>query len=107
MITGSTQTRPLACVPGAIAPEDRPAHFGLIARLFGSELRERRELVDGYAFRFDAVAFEDITRFVANERACCPFLDFTVQVRAEHSGVWLRLTGPEGTRAFLDAELPI
>ena len=106
----STPT-PLACVPGAIAPEHRAAHFALAARLFGgATLRERRpaESGDGYAFRFDAGELEAVARFVANERRCCPFLRFTIELvpdEGESDALWLRLTGPAGTREFLDAEL--
>jgi hypothetical protein len=67
---------------------------------------ERREWKEGYAFRFSPDAFDALARFVANERKCCPFLHFEIAV--ESAGpVWLRLTGPSGTRAFLDAELPL
>lgn len=94
---------PLACVPGAIPADERAGHFDLARRLFG-EAAERQAWGEGYAFRFAADAFEDVARFVANERRCCPFLDF--EIAAEAAGpVWLRLTGPVGTRAFLDAEL--
>jgi hypothetical protein len=97
---------PLACVPGAIPAAERPAHFALARRLFTEDAAERREWGEGYAFRFAADAFEPVARFVANERKCCPFLDF--EITAEAAGpVWLRLTGPAGTRAFLDAELPL
>lgn len=106
MSTASERNMPLACVPGAIAPEERAAHFGLIAHLFGTEVREKKDLANGYAFRFDAAAFEDIGRFVANERKCCPFIDFAIEVAAEGDVVWLRMTGPAGTRELLDAELP-
>jgi hypothetical protein len=44
-------------------------------------------------------------RFVSNERLCCPFLEFGITIAPANGPVWLRLTGPEGTRAFLEAEL--
>ncbi len=97
---------PLACVPGAIPAEERADHFARARRLFGEAAEERRAWREGYAFRFAADAFDDVARFVANERKCCPFLDF--EIAAESAGpVWLRLTGPAGTRAFLEAELGI
>lgn len=96
---------PLACVPGAIPAEERPDHFARIERLFGTEVQEREEVPDGYAFRFMPEALDDLARFVSNERKCCPFLTFELTVAPANGPVWLRLTGPEGTRAFLDAEL--
>jgi hypothetical protein len=97
---------PLACVPDAIPTAERPLHFALLARLFEEAARERRELAGGYAFRFDADALDDVARFVANERRCCPFLAFTLELAPSGGPLWLRLTGPAGTRAFLDLELP-
>ena len=96
---------PLACTPGAIPAEARPAHFALAAELFGADVRERRELADGYAFRFAPDRLERVMRFVSNERLCCAFLEFGITVAPADGPVWLRMTGPDGTRAFLAAEL--
>jgi hypothetical protein len=100
---------PLACVPGAIPAAERGAHFALVTRLFTEDARERRPLADGaagYAFRFDARAFDDVARWITNERRCCPFLTFGVELSPDGGPLWLRLAGPAGTREFLDAELP-
>lgn len=99
------RTPPVACIPSAIAPADRAAHFALGRELLTSRARERVALEDGYAFRFEAGELERVARFVANERRCCPFLDFELRVAADDGPLWLRMTGPEGTRAVLDAEL--
>jgi hypothetical protein len=98
---------PLACVPGAIPAADRPAHFALIRHLFGEVAEGREALADGYAFRFPPAALESLARFVANERKCCPFLTFVLEVSPAEGPLRLRLTGPEGTPAFLEAELPL
>jgi hypothetical protein len=93
---------------GAIPPAERADHFALLNRLFGEAVRERRSVAspdEGYAFRFDADAFDDVGRFVRNERLCCPFLSFTVELSPDGGPIWVRLTGPSGTRSFLDAEL--
>lgn len=104
---GTSETSgPLACVPGAIPPAERAAHFTHLTRLFGVAVRERRELPDGYAYRFDADAFDELARWIAHERRCCPLLRFTLELSAEGDPVWVRLTGPAGTHAFLNAELP-
>ena len=100
-----TSTIPLACVPGAIPAAERTAHFQRVSRLFTSELRERREIPDGYAYRFDADAFDDLAHWITNERRCCPFLTFTLELTPDGGPIWVRLSGPAGTRAFLDAEL--
>lgn len=102
--TSPDAAMPLACVPGAIPAAERAAHFQLVRHLFSAEVRERRVIDGGYAFRFDAAAFDDIARWITNERRCCPFLTFGVEVSRAGGPVWVRLTGPEGTRVFLDAE---
>ena len=97
----------LACVVGAIPAGERAGHFALLRKLFGVAVRERSALADGYAFRFDAHAFSDVARFVENERLCCPFLTFVIELSQDGGPLWLRLTGPAGTREFLEAELSL
>ena len=97
---------PLACVPGAIPARERTAHFALLARLFGESARSRERLPDGYRYRFDSGALDDLTAFVANERRCCPFLSFALEIAPAEGPILLTLTGPAGIHEFLDAELP-
>lgn len=97
---------PLACVPGAIPDSQRSAHFELLTRLFSVELREMQRVSNGYAYRFDAQAFDDLARWITNERKCCPFLTFAIELAPDAGPLWVRLTGPAGTPAFLDSELP-
>lgn len=97
---------PLACVAGAIPASERDAHFALLTRLFTASARERVGIADGYAYRFDANTFDDLARWITNERRCCPFVRFAIELSPDAGPIWLRLTGPAGTRDFLDAELP-
>jgi hypothetical protein len=101
----SADAAPLACVPAAIPAAERSSHFALARRLFAELAKERRDLASGYAFRFEAGELEAISRFIANERKCCPFMTFELEVAPASGSLWLRMTGPEGTRAVLDAEL--
>ena len=39
------------------------------------------------------------------ERLCCPFLTFTLEVSPERGPLLLRLTGAEGVKDFIRAEL--
>ena len=102
------QQTPLACVRGAIASDEREAHFQLIDRLFREAKHARLvpgDLPNGYEYQFQPNALEEIARFIANERLCCPFLVFNLRVEANASSIALRISGPPGTRDFLDAEL--
>lgn len=107
MNTGTREATLLACVMDAIPAQERSAHTALIAHLFGEAVRERQELPSGYAFQFAPEDLASVARFVANERKCCPFLSFEVVLMPAGGPLWLRLSGPAGTRTFLEAELPI
>lgn len=97
----------LICVPSAIPAAERLKHFALARKLFCQRALERRELPDGYVVRFSQDDYAAIARFIANERLCCPFLEFELSVKADAGPLWLQITGPEGTREMLDAELSL
>ena len=107
MPTNREPALPLACVPGAIPAAEREAHAALTRTLFAETLEGRPHGGSGYDFRFPPVALERIARFVRNERLCCPFLTFRIDVPARDGTVRLRLRGPGGTTAFLEEELPL
>jgi len=95
---------PLICDLTAIKPAQRAAHQTLAARLVKELAQERRELPDGYALRFAAEQYGEITAFISNERLCCPFFHFALDVMPDRGPIWLRLTGREGVKALLAAE---
>jgi hypothetical protein len=105
LTNSATPVRELACLPSAIPAAERPAHFALAKELFQSRAQERNDLSNGYAIRFANDAFEAVARFVANERKCCPFISFELTVAPDPGPLWLRMTGPQGTRDVLQAEL--
>jgi hypothetical protein len=79
---------------------------GVLADVRRSQ-RESRWLPDGVALRFDAgpESLTMLATFIDLERQCCAFLRFRLMVEAGGGPIWLTLTGPPGTRAFLEAEL--
>lgn len=105
MVELGQRTAEIACIPSAIPAAERAGHFALARRLFTELALQRSDLPDGVAFRFAPDAFEVVARFVANERQCCPFMNFELSLAGESGPLWLRMTGPEGTRAVIDAEL--
>ena len=60
---------------------------------------------EGYVLRFnsDAATLHSIAEMIAAESQCCPFLQFDLCVPPAQGNVTLALSGPKGTRAFLDA----
>jgi len=69
----------------------------------GGRILERRELSDGYAFRFaaEAGAIAELAEWIGLERMCCPFLRFSVEVEPNGGPVWLKLTGGAQVKAFV------
>jgi len=96
----------LACILGAIPETERSAHVALASELFGQRVQERQDVPHGYAFRFSPDTLSELARFLTNERRCCPFLSFDIAIASNGGPVWLRITGPEGSREFLASELP-
>jgi hypothetical protein len=104
-MSGTPRTPELVCLPAAIPSAERQAHFALARELFYERAEQRTALPNGYAIRFAPDALDAVARFVGNERKCCPFMSFELIVAPESGPLWLRMTGPEGTRSVLDAEL--
>ena len=95
----------LACDLSAIEPRQREAHQALAERLFTETVEAREEIAAGYAFRFPAERYADVAAFIANERRCCPFFTFTLEVTADQGPIWLRITGGDGVKAIIQSML--
>jgi hypothetical protein len=97
---------PFACVMDAIEPQKREPHIAN-ARVLFNRVLEIIELDDGYAFRFsnEEGVLSQLTEFIVLERLCCPFFGFAILVEPEGGAVWFRLTGREGVKPFIKAEL--
>lgn len=96
---------PLACDLGAIADGSRAEHLARAGHLLRDMALERRESADGHLFRFDAQEYARVVEFVGNERLCCPFLHFVLEVPPAQRPLWLEIRGDAQARAFLQAEL--
>jgi hypothetical protein len=94
---------PVACDLGAFDPVQEAEHRRLLARV-SSAVLGRESLPDGYALRYpqDPEMLLDVARFVALERDCCPFFTFTIVMEPPGGSLWLRLTGPSGTKDIVD-----
>jgi hypothetical protein len=95
----------LVCNLNAIDPQARVQHSITTAELFHS-VQAIRELPDGYAFLLpnETMLLRKAVDFIANERLCCPFFGFTLEIEPEGGALWLRLTGREGVKPFIQAE---
>lgn len=96
---------PLACNMDVFTPEQREAHIKTTMELIPGVQRVQ-EIENGYEFQFPSKTefISRIAEFISNERLCCPFLEFKLNIRSNDEPVFLSLTGPVGTQEFLRAE---
>lgn len=97
---------PVACDSSAFGSSAAFDHHMAEARRLLSLAAERRELSDGWALRLpgDDATVLAAANWILAERRCCPFLTFALECNPERD-TWLRITGPEGTKDVLRAEL--
>ena len=78
----------------------------VITKLFRA-VESIRELPNGYSFRLPTESDVLLTAadFIALERLCCPFFGFGLEIEREGGAVWLSLTGREGVKPFIVAEI--
>jgi hypothetical protein len=92
---------PIACTlpPGELGARGDELLHGLVQQAL-----ERQELPRGYRFRFgpDDETLQRIARVIGAERQCCRFLTFQLTAEADGGPIWIEVTGPDGTRMFLD-----
>lgn len=97
---------PFACDMTAIEPGQRGRHIATIDLLFRAA-EGIRELPDGYAFRLpnESDVLLKAAEFISLERLCCPFFGFALEVEPEGGALWLSLTGRDGVKPFIVAEI--
>jgi len=86
-------------------PAQREAHIRNSTELIQA-IQSVQGVENGYELVFpnESEFITQIAEFIANERLCCPFLDFTLKVASDKEPVSFILTGPSGTQEFLRAE---
>jgi hypothetical protein len=96
----------LACDLTAIPADVREEHVISAPQLFAL-VQEVQDLPNGFAIRFlnEPGRFMSIARFIENERLCCPFFNFGLELEPNSGPIWLRLTGGEGVKEILQTTL--
>jgi|ERR1044072_8694256 len=97
---------PFFCKLGALDQSQRERHK-LLGEQLRADIKEVKELPNGYAFRLDAesATILSVAEWVTFERLCCPFFSFALEIEGEGKPLWLRMTGREGVKEFMRAEL--
>jgi hypothetical protein len=90
----------------AIPADQRDAHLGTIEKLFRA-VERIEELPKGYTFFLpnESDVLLEAAKFIALERLCCPFFSFHLNVEGDRSTLSLSLTGQEGVKPFILAEI--
>ena len=99
---------PFACSLTALSAAEREHHKEL-SKVMHAAVKEIRELPNGYGFSFSgerrSILF--LSEWIALERLCCPFFSFQLEVRSEGQPIWLRITGRDGVKEFMQSEFGI
>jgi hypothetical protein len=95
---------PIACCLTSAELREREAT--LLAQ-FRSAVIDTEELQEGYAFRLpgDGEWIRLVAELIVAERECCPFLTFEVVAQPSMGSVIVRVTGPAGTKEFVNTIL--
>lgn len=96
---------PLSCNMGVFTSAQREAHIQATTQLMGA-VEKIEEVENGYRFALpnETGLIMKIAEFISNERLCCPFLEFALNIQSNSEPMHLTLTGPVGTQEFLRAE---
>ena len=98
-----SENQPIVCDLSAVPAADREKLMAAVPPLFRA-VQEVHALPNGYAFGFpnEPGRFMALAQFVDNERLCCPFYNFVLEVEPSGGPFWLRMTGGEGVKQFLE-----
>lgn len=102
MTEDTVKELPIACaLPDAALAERKE---DISAYVWGG-IQEKRELADGYSFRFPGTDewAEKLTQFVRFERNCCRFFLFELKFEPDEGPIWLTLRGGPGTKEFIES----
>ena len=94
---------PVACTISGTRAEERSDWMTaeLLPAYAGYDERE-----DGVTVHFDGAdeTLRNVARFVAEEKECCAFADYRVDVSPPYEETRLTITGPEGTKEMFGEE---
>lgn len=105
MQTNQSNEPPFACNMKAMNAEQLK-RYHVVAKQLDIAKRERRELPNGYAFRLpsDSETMMALAEWMNYERLCCPFFDFVIELERNGGPLWLKLSGRDGIKPFIQAE---
>jgi hypothetical protein len=100
----SSAKEKLYCNANALSAAERERYQEVAGKLFAAATG-KDELKNGYAFHFTVKELALAAEFVDFESRCCPFFGFELQLQRDRGPLVLRITGPDGVKEFIRAEL--
>jgi hypothetical protein len=90
---------PVACTPSTVPANEKNRWFAVGKQIY-SAVEELRELPDGYACRLpgDEATIIRAAEYIALDRLCCRFATWELRVEPNAGAIWLKITGPAGTK---------
>jgi hypothetical protein len=90
---------PIACTLSKDDLDKRQDELNALRQL----AREMRRTPNGFTLRFDGLTenWMAIAHVVAQERLCCPFLEFQLIAEKGMGSLWLEVNGSDDTAQFL------
>jgi hypothetical protein len=97
------EEQPIVCDLTVFSTETRQQIAASLPDMFKAVLKAL-ELPDGFAFQFpnEPGMFMTLANFVEHERQCCPFYSFALEAEPNNGPFWLRMTGGEGVKEFME-----
>jgi hypothetical protein len=97
---------PIACQLGVFSAEERQRYHALRRRIEAAVIRIV-EVENGYVFHLpdDDAMPATVAEWIALERRCCPFFEFTVSFGGSDRSIRVALTGSPEVKQFLKSEL--
>lgn len=71
------------------------------------QVLEKVETDKGYKYKFEGSdkMLDLLNSFIKTERLCCDFFVFSITTSGDAKFTWLELSGPEGTKDFINQEI--
>jgi hypothetical protein len=87
-------------------PELQQRKSTIIAEL-KNQVLEKIETEDGFKYKFECSnkMLDLLSSFIKTERLCCDFFVFSLTTSGDTKFTWLELSGPEGTKDFINREI--
>ncbi len=100
------ETKIIACKLGRLELQNYKTE---VIALLKDNILKREELSNGYHYTFlgSNTILDQVITFIKEEKQCCNFLCFNLSIEDDQSSIVLNITGPNGTKEFINMEIEL